>query len=706
MRNILHYLLLIVCHNAWVFSLVPTPAFVRTMMSSTRSLQNRCSPDFSRRMKNQFINDFGEEFSREQIESLTVPQLKQQLRLRGLKTSGRKEELVERLLVGIGGLSRNEKAEEKSADQLPTDSQLKDISNEAMLSDSTGELNDVVEPEVISSEKNKSKARKFAAAHGKELIDVTPYLDAEEEAKEVRSSTDVKKEKVRGDEETKETSPESWGSAARIVDDYEGRSVVIDNLSRWVVEFLGSNQTMCPALVVASRDALKTFMAGNSQNQTSAEQRLSEIQVKREEASKEKLDIETLDVVDEGDEEGVYENIVDRDFSDWGKYTATGAQLSAAEVQGVLLLSDVYGPFSNHTKALAEKIAFECQPVVVMVPDLFRGYPWEEIEETGMNKEGETYEQWRAHHDELQVSVDIRAAAACLREQYGVSSVVLWGTCYGGGRALEAASGVFPNDSIHDVDGNVGPVPVNPMACIAWYPTRYNATKLFGASHSGQSLQAQDGSPMKMAVMAIFAGRDELSGATPADAAILQEYLAQDQRVKDHMVKVFPDQDHGFAHMLLGKNPNDQCNEEYDRYADEEFGGAGRVGIDNGEAEVACLLSTAWMETYSRVFLPTIGPTISRDENEGKWQTMEMQDLSEYNQRDIRGEIEEALKNFEFVPDLSRKVDRMDESQHEKLKEYLMEYQADYDAGENKILPSDDLDEAYRKIQASGHDLW
>ena len=50
----------------------------------------------------------------------------------------------------------------------------------------------------------------------------------------------------------------------------------------------------------------------------------------------------------------------------------TGAQLSQSEVQGVLLLSDVYGAFAEDTQALAHKIAFESQPVVVMVPDLFR----------------------------------------------------------------------------------------------------------------------------------------------------------------------------------------------------------------------------------------------------------------------------------------------------------------------------------------------
>lgn len=697
------YILLILCHNAGVLSLLPTPTFVRTVVSSGRSLQHR--PGLRRRMQDPFMND-GEEFGRDMIEALTVPQLKQQLRLRGLKISGKKEELVDRLFAGTGGIPRSGQSEEswQSNDEGQEDNKLNFVDDELMLDQHTSESNDVLEPEVLAPDDKKSKAREFAAAHNKELIDVTAYLDEEEIGKEVRSSKDTKQEKVTGDEDSQETSPESWGSEARIVDDYEGRSVIIDNLSRCVVEFLGSNQTMCPALVVASRDALKPFLAGNSQNQTSAEERLREIQTRREEASKERQNVEDFEAVDEGDDEGVYKNIVDREFSDWGEYTATGAQLSATEVQGVLLLSDVYGPFSNHTRALAEKIAFECQPVVVMVPDLFRGCPWEQINDSGLNKEGETYEQWRANHDELRVSVDIRAAAACLRERYGVSSVALWGTCYGGGRALEAASGVLPNDSIHDVDGNVGPLPVNPMACVAWYPTRYNATNLFGPSHRGKIIKASDGSPTEMSIMAIFAGKDDLSGATQEDAAILQDCLAQDQRVKDHMVKIFADQEHGFAHMNLGKE--DESQDEYENFVDEGFGGAGKVGIDNGEAEVACLLSTAWMETYSRVFLPTVGSTISQDENEGRWQNIEMEELSAYNLRDIRGEIENALNDFEYVPDFSKQVDRFDENEHETLKQYLMEYQTDDDAEDNKILPSDELGDAYQKILKGGYDLW
>jgi dienelactone hydrolase len=174
--------------------------------------------------------------------------------------------------------------------------------------------------------------------------------------------------------------------------------------------------------------------------------------------------------LDQDDDEGYFKDILHREFSDWGVYTATGAQLSAGEVQGVLLLSDVYGPFTDDTRALAEKIAFECQPVVVMAPDLFRGNPWKEVESSGLNDAGESYEQWRAGHDDRRVNIDIRAAAACLRQQYAVTSVVVWGTCYGGGRALEAASGYFQDDNVFDVDGNVGPLRSHGVHCLVSNP--------------------------------------------------------------------------------------------------------------------------------------------------------------------------------------------------------------------------------------------
>ena len=603
------------------------------------------------------------------VTGLTVPQLKQQLRLRGLKVSGRKAELVERLLRSSGA-------------QID------------------------VEPEVLSKQDaadQKSKARQFADDRGKELIDVTAYLDEEDVGKETKSSeTEEKEESEEEEDNAPSNDPEVWGTKARIVDDYEGRKVVVDSLSETLVEFIGSNQTYQQAHVVATRDALKPFLAGGTDNvnqtQTPAEERLRQIQTEREKAARRPVRFEDTAGVDEGDETGIFRDILDRDFSDWGKYTPTGAQLSAQEVQGVLLLSDVYGAFSEDTKVLAAKIAFECQPIVVMVPDLFNGRPWTGPTD-GKNEEGQTYEEWRATHSDLQTSVNIRAAAACLRERYGVSSVVVWGTCYGGGRALEAACGWLPGDNVHDIDGRVGPPLVNPLAAIAWYPTRYNVKELFGPNRKA-SMADPFGEEDKMAVMAVFAGNDEIPGATPEDAKALKTLLEADNRIRDHLVKVFSDQDHGFAH--VGLSQAEQVDES-DRFADEEFGGPGRMNYGNGDAEVACLLSTAFMETYSRVFLPTVGPPISLDDQSADWgRQVEMQDLQAVSQRNVRKEIEEANENFVEEPLGGYRIDPTDESQEDELERLLRTMQdPDMEDGPTKIREDDDLTTIYAKLTAS-----
>lgn len=543
--------------------------------------------------------------SSEDLDGMTVPQLKQQLRLRNLKLSGNKSDLKKRLLRKSGTYVPEDDTEER-------------------------------------------------------FVDVSEYLDPNDVGAATKSvSIGEKQQKQEVDNADNEESryTEVWGAQARIVDDYEGRGIVVDGISRTVVEFTGSNKTTVRAFVAASRDALRPFLQkSNKTDITSVEQRLYEIQSRREEAVKRPWELEDDLGLDEGDETGIYKDVLHRDYSDWGKYTPTGAQLSSQEVEGVLLLSDVYGMENNDTQALAEKIAFECQPVVVMVPDLFRGKPWKGPTDQ-LNEDGLTYEQWRSLHGDLRVSVDIRAAAACLRERYRVSSVVVWGTCFGGGRALEAAGGWLPDDNIHDVDGSVGPPLVNPMAVIAWYPTRYNVKNLFGKSRS--SCAYNQGTP-KMAVMSIFAGKDTISGATKADAAKLKALLGDDDRVLDYMVKVFPEQDHGFAHRGLC---TPYVSDPYERFVDEEFGGAGRLNVGRGDAEVACLLSTAFMETYSRVFLPTTGPPISLNDNEKQWaDDLEMKSLEFANKRDIRREIEESLESFGKPPSSGIEIDPSDES--------------------------------------------
>ena len=151
----------------------------------------------------------------------------------------------------------------------------------------------------------------------------------------------------------------------------------------------------------------------------------------------------------------------------------------------------------------------------------------------------------------------------------------------------------------------------------------------------------------------MFAGLDEIPGARPEDAEVLKSLLDEDERIKDRMVKVFPDQEHGFAHVGLAQ-PESEDGDDSSNFLDEEFGGGGMqtsLARDNGYAEVASLLSTAWMETYSRAFLPTTGVAVMNDADSRGWsEELEMPDLTEANNRDIRQELEEAVKSHKDIP--------------------------------------------------------
>jgi dienelactone hydrolase len=697
--------------------------------------------------------------SQRQVESLTVSQLQQQLRLRGLKVSGRKAELMNRLLSFSPITSSSSSF---TSPMFTTTTNLDENDNDDESDFAVAAQDAEVVPSSTTSrttnkkKKARTKAQKFAQEQGKEFIDVTAYLEDEDKGKDLKSwknaaavSSDDNTINGKDEEELDASNgDEVWGDEARIVDDYNGASPIVDGLSRSIVEFNGSNQTLVQAYVVASRDALKPFLAGGSRNMssstssssaassqvlitTAAEERLRAIQQAREKANRRPLRQEDNVGLEEGDETGLYQNVLDRDFSDWGVYTQTGAQISAAEVQGVLLLSDVYGPFTDDTKMLVETIAFECQPVVVMAPDLFRQNPWKPVKTTTppsssepfVNEQGLTYEEWRTRHaDAWRVSIDIRAAAACLRQRYGVSSVVVWGTGYGGGRALEAAAGYLPNNyNVHDVNGQVGPPLVQPMVAVAWYPTRYNVHELFGRlrlQQQADQLQignsrdralvsiSKDKDDSRFAVMAVFAGNDQLEGATAKDAETLKMLLEVDERVKDHMVKVFPGQGHGFAHLGLSQQQNLYGSNEEDmmsRFVDDEFGGERSISIANdGDAQVACLLSTAFMETYSRVFLPTVGPLISRDSNEKEWGArVAMKDVTA-SVRDVRKELEEALDGFVEQPLGGYRIDPTDEEQEEELVKLLRSMEPP----EQKYSPyaiedDDDLTTVYAKLKAA-----
>lgn len=636
------------------------------------------------------------ELTTDELRSMTVAQLKQQLRLRGKKVTGNKAELVERLMEKKYVANEMDQVDLQpgySKYDKPMTTKKTDVSNEGQSSSNE------------SDTKDRNRVAE-AKAKGADIVDVTNFIDAEEVGKSFRSSD---RERVNGNDSTIDveaksseddddsaqdengetsSSPEVWGEDARIVDDYEGRSVVVDGLSRTLIEFTGSNNTQVQAYVVGSKDSLRNFMRGGDaasaaarlQQQksdedskkskkapvvySSMEEEVYAIQAKRENESKRGLiRPDEVEGTEDSTDPGVVYNTVERDYGDWGVYTPTGAQMSSTEVQGVLLLSDVYGAFSENTRALADKIAFECQPAVVMVPDMFRGTPWTTnatLDEDGVerNEEGKTYEGWRATHPEGRVDIDVRAAAAVLRKRYDVSSIAVWGTCYGGGRALEAAAGWYAGgpesyyeDTLGSGDGNrLAPPHIDPIAAIAWYPTRYDARKLFGVSNEGFRTFAS-GEDRKVAVMAVFGGKDTLPGSTPEDAALLKECLEEDPRVKDCMVKIFPGQGHAFAHANIGMEGGASVgDDESDRWIGEDYGSQlaePSIG-DSGDAEVACLLSTAWMETYTRVFLPTVGTPVRYDVND-RWATLEMDGEAGKSQKQIRTELDEAIFGHEDV---------------------------------------------------------
>jgi hypothetical protein len=196
--------------------------------------------------------------------------------------------------------------------------------------------------------------------------------------------------------------------------------------------------------------------------------------------------------------------------------------------------------------------------------------------------------------------------------------------------------------------------------------------------------------------LCIFAGDDDTPGATPDDAAFLKQLLDDDDRVVDHMVKIFPDQPHGFAHLGLAQSK--ECfNDRYD-FIDEEFVGAGSIEISDGDADVACLLSTAFMETYSRVFLPTVGPPISNDDDH--WgRELSIGDLQDKRNLNVRDELKVLNENFIEEPlESGPTIDPVDPSNEEELAKLLRSMQPTEYEGKYKLHDDDDLPTIYKKL--------
>lgn len=522
-------------------------------------------------------------FSEADLSSLTVVQLKQQLRLRGLKLNGNKQELIQRII----SFQKN----------------CVDASNNLDSSTTTG-----------THTKEMSKTEIFAQQFGKEIVDVSEYIEVPEDTKE--------------EDNAEEEGAEVWGAQAKLVNGLE--NPVVDNLLRTVIEFVGYDDEKVQAYICASRESLKSYIEGGSRGKSklTPKEQVLERQRRREKAEN-NINALKWEGEDDPDHSGFY---YINDYSDVGVFTVTGAKVSASEVEGILLLC-TEGFMKDDTVALCEKIAFECQPCVVMVPDIFQT---DQEEKISIGTKHDPSKQQRLMEE--RINLNIRASANVLREVYGVSSVVVFGLGFGGGRALEAAAGWSPpivsSSRIRLNQGKALPPPVNPMACVAWYPSQYRAHELFGATYNPEHARIAEMPHIghKVAVMVIFAGEDTNPGAQLSDAEELKKLFESSPFIKDYMVKVFPGQKHGFAHLGLASE-------------------AGPIG-GHQDAEVASLLSTAWFEAYSRVFLPTVGSKVRDGNDEWGPSQIEMKNISDIPRFDPESiNYEEEWFDFESLED-------------------------------------------------------
>jgi dienelactone hydrolase len=599
-------------------SLVPSSSSSSAALRYSRSTRRCSSSSISSRNKHIILSsssNSGDE--RESLSSLPLKELRRQCRLRGVNVSGNKEELSQRLELATSSFPPTETDQSAATDEgrsavemkkggafgvvdsSPSSGErrnsdgnvmrkaknlLRDIDDDADSDDNVVDARNRFESGGRSRRTNR---KEYVEGLQKKLDEVQEEITA---AKSAGTETKDGSEKQSNDssaaaaeeEIDEEDNFESWN------EDGTGGGKLVDSLDRSTIEFTieqeNGREIELSAFTVATKNSLQRYLAGGAK------------------AALPKQEKSSTTLTDTDD-----------------------------EVKGILFLSDAFGYGDDETRELAAKIAYECQPCVVMVPDLFRGKPASKDD-----IEPAKYEAWRtANANEDTVLFDIRACATQLREKYGVASVNVFGTCFGGGRALEVAF-----DEV-----------VRPSSVVALYPTRYDSRKLFAhneSSSSSSSISSSEEEKPKVsssslraedhgvAIMGIFAGKDTHVGARKADAIELEELLSKakaahkdksgdggggtrrrlnadgcELKVRDVLIKTFEDEDHGFAHRR-----NISSLDDVEENEDEDFDSEDVEDEEINVSETASILTTAWMSTYGRMSLPTTVADTLLEENE------------------------------------------------------------------------------------------
>lgn len=195
----------------------------------------------------------------------------------------------------------------------------------------------------------------------------------------------------------------------------------------------------------------------------------------------------------------------------WGSFSCLKIKARQGSTnKGIVLLSDIFGNSTDHTRRQAENLS--TQGWTCLVPDLFAGNPHPFPFNTFSDQERGVWRNKYAFPYDRAIDV----ACTCteyLKDQEGASTVGMVGFCYGGGRLVDVLAS--------DLGGMIS-------AGVSFYGTRIDP-----------DLLGKMGAP----VMFIFGEKD------PMVEMSLVEKIRERMVEGKGEVAVFKDRGHGFVHM-------------------------------------------------------------------------------------------------------------------------------------------------------------
>ncbi|KAL8110183.1 hypothetical protein AgCh_026048 [Apium graveolens] len=189
---------------------------------------------------------------------------------------------------------------------------------------------------------------------------------------------------------------------------------------------------------------------------------------------------------------------------------------------GILLLSDILGFEDSSTRDFAYRVA--CNGYNVLVPDLFRGDPWEK------GRPQSSFEEWLASQSPERVAKDIDTSIKWMVDEFvaaGISKKLgVLGFSFGGGRVLDVLA--------RDKD-----------ACFG-----------IGVSFYGSRIEPGVAASVKVPVLFIAGDNDELCPVSGLQE--IEKNLAEGSKVV-----IYKGRGHGFAHRPESAEEDEDADEAF-----------------------------------------------------------------------------------------------------------------------------------------------